>query len=257
MKSTIRYSKFKVLAVFCLLIGFQFTVFSSAQASAQGTKTVAVKVSNQTQRLNNKEYYVHIVEQGQTVFSIARAYGLKYYDAVIKTDIHLMKVGDTVWLPKNEYSVAAVTANADAAVSRAEATHYIKIEPGQTLYSLSREYGVSIERIIEANPELRNEQLKAGQMLKIPPQNSETKAEQVEEVKPEPKSEVKQEVKPEVKPEPKQETKTEVKAEPKKEVKPEYKSETKAELKPEPKPEVKQETKPEVKPEPKKEAKPE
>lgn len=255
MKSTILYSKFKVLAVFCLLIGFQFTVFSSAQASAQGTKTVAVKVSNQTQRLNNKEYYVHIVEQGQTVFSIARAYGLKYYDAVIKTDIHLMKVGDTVWLPKNEYSVAAVTANADAAVSRAEATHYIKIEPGQTLYSLSREYGVSIERIIEANPELRNEQLKAGQMLKIPPQNSETKAEQVEEVKPEPKSEVKQEVKSEVKPEPKQETKTEVKAEPRKEVKPEYKPETKAEPKPEP--EVKQETKPEVKPEPKKEAKPE
>ena len=166
------------MAVFCLLIGFQFTAFSSAQASAQGTKTVAVKVSNQTQRINNKEYYVHIVEQGQTVFSIARAYGLKYYDAVIKTDIHLMKVGDTVWLPKNEYSVAAVTANADAVVSRADMTHYIKIEPGQTLYSLSREYGVSVERIIEANPELRNEQLKAGQMLKIPPQKSETEKSQ-------------------------------------------------------------------------------
>ena len=59
-------------------------------ASAQGTKTVAVKVSNQTQVIKNKEYYVHVVEQGQTLFSIARAYGLKYYDAVIKTDIHLM-----------------------------------------------------------------------------------------------------------------------------------------------------------------------
>lgn len=155
-------------------------------ASAQGTKTVAVKVSDKVQKINNKEYYVHIVEQGQTVFSIARAYGLKYYDAVIKTDIHLMKVGDTVWLPKNEYSVAAVSANANAVVSPSTRVHYIKIESGQTLYSLSREYGVTVEQIVEANPELRTEQLKAGQMLKIPPkaaESGERKAESVDKAR--------------------------------------------------------------------------
>ena len=155
-------------------------------ASAQSTKTVAVKVSDKTQTINNKEYYVHIVEQGQTLFSIARAYGLKYYDAVIKTDIHLMKVGDTVWLPKNDQSVAAVVANAQAVTAPANMVHYIKIEPGQTLYSLSREYGVTVDQIIEANPELKTEQLKAGQMLKIPPkgevkaESGERKAESVE-----------------------------------------------------------------------------
>ena len=150
--------------------------FCFGMASAQDTKTVAVRVSNQTQTIKNKEYYVHIVEQGQTLFSIARAYGLKYYDAVIKTDIHLMKVGDTVWLPKNDQSVAAVVANAKAAVSPTNSVHYIKIEPGQTLYGLSREYGVTVDQIVEANPELRTEQLKAGQMLKIPPKG-EVKAE--------------------------------------------------------------------------------
>ncbi len=154
-------------------------------ASAQGTKTVAVKVSDKVQKINNKEYYVHIVEQGQTVFSIARAYGLKYYDAVIKTDIHLMKVGDTVWLPKNEYSVAAVSANANAVVSPTARVHYIKIESGQTLYSLSREYGVTVEQIVEANPELRTEQLKAGQMLKIPPKETEERKAESGERKPE------------------------------------------------------------------------
>ncbi len=149
-------------------------------ASAQGTKTVAVKVSNQTQTINNKEYYIHIVEQGQTVFSIARAYGLKYYDAVIKTDIHLLRVGDTVWLPKNSQSVAAVSANAEAIAAPANRIHYVKIEPGQTLYGLSREYGVSVEQIIDANPELRTEQLKAGQMLKIPPQKAESAVQKME-----------------------------------------------------------------------------
>ena len=151
---------------------FVLMIFVFGIASAQGTKTVAVKVSDKTQQLGNKDYYVHIVEQGQTVFSIARAYGLKYYDAVIKTDIHLLKVGDTVWLPKNENSVAAVSAAADAMVAPANRTHYIKIEPGQTLYGLSREYGVTMEEIVDANPELKTEQLKAGQMLKIPPRKT-------------------------------------------------------------------------------------
>lgn len=141
-------------------------------ASAQGTRTVPIQVSNQTQMIGSKEYFIHIVEQGQTLFSIARAYGLKYYDAVIKTDIHDMKVGDTVWLPKTDSSVAAVMAAAERAVSESTSTHYIKVEAGMTLYSLAREYGVTVEDIVEANPELRNEQLKAGQMLKIPPRKT-------------------------------------------------------------------------------------
>lgn len=152
-----------------LLFVLMLMVF--VMASAQGTGTVPVRLSDKTQRVGGKEYYIHIVEQGQTLFSIARAYGLKYYDAVIKTDIHLMKVGDTVWLPRNEYSVAAVTTAAGVATTT-ERTHYIKVEAGQTLYSISREYGVTVEQIVEANPELENSQLKAGQMLKVPPRNA-------------------------------------------------------------------------------------
>lgn len=152
-------------------------LFVLGSVLAQGNQSSSIKLSSNTQRINNKEYYVHIVEQGQTLFSIARAYGLKYYDAVIKTDIHLMKVGDTVWLPKNEYSVAAVSAKADAVTSSSTRVHYIKVEPGQTLYGISREYGVSVDQIVEANPELKGEQLKAGQMLKIPPKTIVTQPE--------------------------------------------------------------------------------
>ena len=52
---------------------------------AQGSITK----SKTKQKLNGKEYYVHIVEHGQTVFSVSRAYGVKYYDAFIKKDIVL------------------------------------------------------------------------------------------------------------------------------------------------------------------------
>ena len=42
-----------------------------------------------------------------------------------------------------------------------------KVERGETLYKISREYGVSIEDIISQNPALKTEPLKAGQTLRI------------------------------------------------------------------------------------------
>ena len=154
---------------------FVLMVFFMGLAVAQGTQTVPVRVSDRTQNINSKEYYIHIVQQGQTVFSIARAYGLKYYDAVIKTDIHQLKVGDTVWLPKNDLSTSAVAAaGSKTSVDDylANAVRYVHVDAGQTLYNLSRTYGVSIESIVEINPELKTEQLKAGQMIKIPPRGT-------------------------------------------------------------------------------------
>lgn len=49
--------------------------------------------------LHGRKYYVHIVEKGQTVYSISRAYKVESYDAVTHVDIHFLHPGDTVWLP--------------------------------------------------------------------------------------------------------------------------------------------------------------
>ena len=43
-----------------------------------------------------------------------------------------------------------------------------KVRKGETLYSLSRDYKVTVEAIIRANDVPRNE-IQIGQMLKIPP----------------------------------------------------------------------------------------
>lgn len=71
----------------------------SVQTWAQMPGGKTVQVSHKTQMLNGKRYFVHIVDQGQTVYAIARAYGLKEVEAVTKKDIHFLHVGDTVWLP--------------------------------------------------------------------------------------------------------------------------------------------------------------
>lgn len=85
--------------LFCvsLILNSQFLILNSALAQAPGT--APVKLSSKTQMLHGKKYYVHIVEKGQTVYSIARAYKVESYDAVTHVDIHFLHPGDTVWLP--------------------------------------------------------------------------------------------------------------------------------------------------------------
>lgn len=72
---------------------------ASVAAWCQAPGTTPVKVSNETQMLHGRKYYVHIVERGQTVYSISRAYKVQSYDAVTHVDIHFLHAGDTVWLP--------------------------------------------------------------------------------------------------------------------------------------------------------------
>ena len=58
-----------------------------------------VKVSHEKQMMNGRKYYVHIVESGQTVYSITKAYRVGSFDAVTHVDVHSLHPGDTVWLP--------------------------------------------------------------------------------------------------------------------------------------------------------------
>ena len=66
---------------------------------AQAPGTTPVVVSHETQMMHGRKYYVHIVEKGQTVYSISKAYKVESYDAVTHVDIHFLHPGDTVWLP--------------------------------------------------------------------------------------------------------------------------------------------------------------
>ncbi|MBQ6068402.1 MAG: amino acid ABC transporter substrate-binding protein [Bacteroidales bacterium] len=83
----------------------------------------AVEVSHKTQMLNGKRYFVHIVEQGQTVYAIARAYGLKEVEAVTKKDIHFLQIGDTVWLPCKGQKLSDGTMAPSATESRVGSAH--------------------------------------------------------------------------------------------------------------------------------------
>ena len=155
-----RYIK-TIFVAFCLLL----------LGNSLHAQSTPVQVSNVTQKLNGKDYYVYVLQPGQTVFSVSRAYGLHYSTAVLKTDIHSIAPGDTVWLPVNAQSRAAVSQACGSAgvTSNTNATYQeITIQQGQTLYSLARTYNTSVEKIEELNPSVKQNGLKAGQTIKVP-----------------------------------------------------------------------------------------
>lgn len=101
-----------------LVIGILLT---ATCAWSQAPGTAPVTVSHETQMLHGRKYYVHIVEKGQTVYSISRAYKVQSYDAVTHVDIHFLHPGDTVWLPcRGQFTEAAQEIeNQDNPVSQA------------------------------------------------------------------------------------------------------------------------------------------
>lgn len=90
------------------LFSILVVVLIGLTAWSQAPGTTPVVVSHETQMLHGRKYYVHIVEKGQTVYSISKAYKVQSYDAVTHVDIHFLHPGDTVWLPvRGQFSEAA------------------------------------------------------------------------------------------------------------------------------------------------------
>ena len=113
---------------------------------------------------NREDFYAHTVKRGQTVYSLSKKYKVTeeviyHYNPWAREGI---KSDQTVWIPrKKELLDISDEARAE------DLFFYYTVKEKDTLYSISRLYGVNVSDIINANPELR-EGLKTGQVLKIP-----------------------------------------------------------------------------------------
>jgi LysM repeat protein len=146
--------------------GFTFLFMLLALMLAFGQQT-PIKKSKVKQVVNGKRYIVHVVEHGQTLYSITRAYGVKSYEAYLKKDKNKLNIGDTVWIPM---------ANGDESIPSNSSYKYVEVKQGQTLYSISKTFGVSIAELEKLNPELKSSPLRVGMILKIPLKGGEKKS---------------------------------------------------------------------------------
>lgn len=110
------------------------------------------------------EYIIHRVEQGQTLFSLSQSYQVKIEEIVALNPgvDEVLRVGDNLRIPRRGFAPQR-----EGFPPEDDRFHYHKVIKGETLYSLSQRYNVSIRDIRRANRKLIWG-LKAGEFISIP-----------------------------------------------------------------------------------------
>ncbi|WP_462319140.1 muramidase family protein, partial [Marinilabilia sp.] len=110
------------------------------------------------------DFILHTVEKGQTIWFISRKYGVDV-EEIFKynpgADQQLI-VGSIIKVPVKKTQKNQILSRDD------QAFRLHTVQPGNTLFSLSRRYNVSVNRIVEYNPALRHGVLKIGSKVRIP-----------------------------------------------------------------------------------------
>ncbi len=136
---------------------------SSSSLYAQEKESTDVHKTRSSAIINGQKYYLHTVEKGQTLFAIAKFYQRDVNDIVIDNPeaIDGIKPGQILKIHINKKNPSELFVN--------DSINFIlhKVEKGQTLYSISKHYGVSIDKLRILNPELADG-LKVNQYIKIP-----------------------------------------------------------------------------------------
>lgn len=114
----------------------------------------------------------HLIQEGETLQTIARKYGIALDElvAINKLDPYgPIYVGDKLWIPEavsaKEPTHTLPTGGTKAPTGTWTASY--KVQPGDTLFSISRRAGVSPNEIAQQN-RLSNSKILVGQVLVLP-----------------------------------------------------------------------------------------
>ena len=146
-----------LLRVFIIcLIGVFVAQPAQSQVTVVPSKTKAV--------IDGKNFYLHTVKPGETLYSISRAYNVLQRDVVFNNPdaFEGIKIGQELKIP--------VDANETPTGMQLQSAQFIYhiAEKGQTVYWLTQNYNISREELFKYNPDLEHSDLQAGQVVTIP-----------------------------------------------------------------------------------------
>lgn len=151
---------------------------------------IPVKLNSGKQEVKNntaltQKAILHTVEPKETKYGIAKQYGITVEELEkknpeikdgLKIGFQLLIKGER---PKQQVSLPIVAKeepkiqNPTSIVDKVLGTDEYIVKPKETLYSLAAQFGVSQEKLIELNPELK-EGLKEGMTIKVPSKDKST-----------------------------------------------------------------------------------
>jgi LysM repeat protein len=177
-------NKLKFLIPFITLV--LFSLASPAQDHTTITRSTVIE------QYKGKSYYMHFVKQGETLDAIANAYGVTtialkadnpeaqqqlYANQVLK--IPVASAIPTTDIPaKTQEVIPAVTKNPEAApeppktviqqeIQKPPVTYFeYVVKKKETLYGIAKQFGVSMDDILDANPGLQG--IQEDMTLRIP-----------------------------------------------------------------------------------------
>lgn len=151
----------KILPLFILILVFNAAV--DAQVAVQRSKNKVV--------ISGVAYYVHQVKKGETAYSIARAYGVSVEELTRENPPAVFGINEGQSLRIPVESVSTVKP-ADTAVTSKKHDDikflYHSLKAGETVYSLSKLFGVSENEIIQSNPGIDINKLPIGAEIAVP-----------------------------------------------------------------------------------------
>ncbi len=141
---------------------FVILVFFITVAQAQ---TVKIPISNDIRERNGKQFYVHTVERGQTVYSISKAYNVTINEIYFENPSakNGIVVGQKLWIPteNKETEIRKETKQSDF-----DFFYHIAARD-ETFKHISSIYLIPEKYIRMANPGLK-EPLREGEYVKVP-----------------------------------------------------------------------------------------
>lgn len=119
----------------------------------------------------------HKVKPGESIYAIGKKYDVsvsEIYDLNPKLKGSILGLETEVKIPNKNYKPSAKKANPqkkEVIVTESSSIHLV--ERKETIYSISKKYGISMEALCEVNPELKTGNLKSGMRLKLSNSNAE------------------------------------------------------------------------------------
>jgi peptidoglycan DL-endopeptidase LytE len=116
---------------------------------------------------SQENYIKHRISKGETLTSISEKYGVKIKEILQLNPKSkgILKLNAILKIPNSDSSENKKDTS-EPSVSSNELVH--NVFPKETLYSISKVYGITVESIIKANPIILNKELGIGTKLIIP-----------------------------------------------------------------------------------------
>lgn len=147
----------------------------------------ALKIPQATTTNSDKPVF-HTIQAGETLYRLSVKYNVTT-QAICEANPGLssnnFRSGQVIIIPvqpasKVENENTQATANEETTVKINDWKDMHKVERKETIFSISREYGITEEELIAANPELKKGKLKRGTFLFIPYGKNDKKAQLTE-----------------------------------------------------------------------------